>query len=493
MKKVLLIILDGFGYSVERIGNATSAAEYFWYLFQKYPRTLLCAHGEAVGLPSDQVGNSEVGHVTIGTGQIIKQSLPLISDSMASGSLKDNEQIKKLLNNHKTVHVFGLFSKGGVHSHISHFFWVYNFLKKSGKTVKLHIVLDGRDVSSRAGLGDMTTAIQEGTISKEDISSVQGRLYAMDRDRRTERTERSFSAIKSGQADSSYFDPCEAIEAMYQLGFSDEDMPPAVFNGYSGIDPGDAVLITNFRQDRLRQIVELMVQQKINVYTMTNIERKLDDAISVLFPKKAVPSTIGQVLCENERSQLRIAESEKSAHVTYFFDGGQDVQYVGADRIIVPSPAVSDYTETPEMKAKELTEKVLPLIGKYDFILLNFANPDMLGHTGNELATRESVMVVDNLLKTAIIPVCKQRETAVMITADHGNAEDMKFGKKTHTCAPVPFVFVWDGPQVFSLGRHTLGDLPDLSLRDIAPTVLNWIGITKIPDEMSGASMLKMT
>lgn len=490
MNKIVLAILDGFGYSTIKDFNATTEASFFWELYKSNPHTLLKAHGGAVGLPEEQMGNSEVGHLTIGSGRIIKQSLPFINDMISSGKFEKDQTFNEFADSHKdkTIHITGLFSSGGVHSHISHFIAVTKFLKNRKNKVKLHIILDGRDVGYRDGLIDLQNAIHKSEIAPADIATIQGRFFAMDRDKRWDRTIQAWNNIKNGTSEHKFSDPIDAISKMYEEGNSDENMPPLTRIGYEGANSGDAFFIINFRPDRIKQIISVMLDSKFGVCTMTNVDHALDKKLKIIFQKQIMHNTLGEILSKNNVKQLRIAETEKYAHVTYFFNGGNDIEYSGEERTLIPSPKVSDYLETPDMGAEEITKEICKQItlDKYQVIILNYANADMLGHTGNENAVRKSIRSLDKHLQT-LLETCKSNNFDVILTADHGNAENMKDGCKTHSCSPVPFVFVQANTKE---PHYTISHHQNQSLQDIAPTVLSLLNIG-IPSEMTGVPLLK--
>jgi 2,3-bisphosphoglycerate-independent phosphoglycerate mutase len=487
-KRLLLIILDGFGYSESINGNATAEAKFFWELFKKYPSTLLKTHGNIVGIPEEQSGNSEVGHLAIGAGRTVKQSLSLISEAISSGSIESNPELLNFLEQNKngTIHVMGLFSNGGAHSHLDHFSWIVNFIKRSEMNVNLHIFLDGRDVGNCEGLADLKNSINSSEIDSQDIASMQGRFFAMDRDNRIEeRTSKSFYAIKFGKAEHSTDDFLGTLEGFYAKGLGDEVIPPVVKEGYSGFKDNDSAIIINFRPDRIQQIASMFVDSGVSLCSMTNINSKLDEKMHVIFRKEEIKNTLAEVLAKNGIRQLRIAETEKYHHVTYFFNGGTDRVFEFEDRILVPSPKVESYSECPHMSSDKISEIACKNIEsrEYDFILLNFANADMVGHTGDEGSTRESVRRLDEHLRK-ITKACETNKVDLIITADHGNAENMVGANaKNHTHCPVPFVFIPSD----SKSEYKIFD--QKSLIDIAPTVLELFKIGS-PEEIKGSPIV---
>lgn len=486
MKKVILCILDGFGYTKSRIGNATLEAEYIESFINSKNTAFLEASGRSVGLPEGQFGNSEVGHLTIGSGRVLKQKLPLISDSIVSGELEKNENLQAFIKNArgKSCHLMGLFSSGGVHSDIVHFFWAIQFLRKNKIEIKAHLFLDGRDVGYRDALETLRNALNTDKIRLSEIATIQGRFYAMDRDKRFERTKIAFDAIISAIADFRTNDPIETISDFYKKDINDETMPPIIMNGYTGAKKEDMFWMLNFRTDRIKQILTMLLNNDFKVMNMVDCGIEIDSRSVTLFPAHKVNNTLGEILSQNGISQLRIAETEKYAHVTYFFNGGKDVQYKLEDRILIPSPKVKDYAETPDMSATEITGKIIQAIkeSSHQVIVANFANADMVGHTGDFEATKISLKKLDEHIKE-ISDEAMANGYTMIVSADHGNAEEMINAdgspKKTHTCALVPFFII---PEMRI--NRTTG-----TLADIAPTILKILGIDK-PKEMTGESLL---
>lgn len=483
--KVLLIILDGFGYSQKIKGNATLEATYIQSLMGRKPRCLLEASGEAVGLPFGQFGNSEVGHLTIGTGRIIKQKLLMITDSIKSGEFDKNPKLIKALENMKTCHIMGLFSDGGVHSHISHFFHCLSLLRNHHIHIKAHIFLDGRDVAQDAGLQTLKDALDQKLIYLNEIATVHGRYYAMDRNNNMDRTKASYNAIKYGQSEyKEITDPIKMIEDFYKKGIYDENIPPFVMDGYGGVEVSDFSWMLNFRTDRIKQILSLIQQDGIKTINIVNVDEKIDRNSIILFEDRKIKNTLGEVISKNGLRQLRIAETEKYAHVTYFMNGGEDIKYDHEDRILVNSPDVADYSITPDMSAAIMTDKLIAAIQseQYEFILVNYATPDMIGHTGNFESTKSAIRSLDEHIKK-VLKVGEAHGYKTIITADHGNAEyminDDNTACKTHTCSEVPLIYI--GPGEIMRAKA--------SLRDVAPTVLKLFNIPK-PSEMSGDSII---
>lgn len=472
--------MDGFGYSHSEFGNATLEATSIMRLVNSENTIFLNASGESVGLPASQFGNSEVGHLTIGSGRVLKQKLPLISDAIKTKEIEKIPALRDFAHNHKVCHLMGLFSKGGVHSELDHFFWAIEFLRRNNIEIKAHIFLDGRDVGFRDGYQTLKQALADHKISLSEIATIQGRFYAMDRDKRLDRTQIAYDAIVNGKADYKSEDPLDTIQEFYQSDINDETMPPIIINNYKGANPTDAFWMLNFRTDRIKQILSMILDNGFSLLTMVDCGEEIDNRAKSLFPTKEVNNTLGEILSNNGIKQLRIAETEKYAHVTYFFNGGKDVQYDKEDRILIPSPKVKDYATTPDMSATEITNNILRAMdeSKYEVIIANFANPDMVGHTGDFEATKSAMRSLDKHIQ-ALLQKAKEKDYITILTADHGNAENMinedGTPQKTHTCALVPFVSV---PEIESIKLEGC-------LADIAPTILHILGLD-IPPEMTG-------
>jgi 2,3-bisphosphoglycerate-independent phosphoglycerate mutase len=494
--RVLLVILDGFGISEHAAGNATAHAEYIQNLMKTHPCALLEASGRHVGLPDDQFGNSEVGHMTIGTGRINKQKLSLINDSIASGEFDKNpvllEFFSDIIQKNGACHVMGLFSSGGVHSHIDHFFHYLQLLRNNKIPIRAHLFLDGRDVRRDAALETLEKAIADNKIRKDEIASIHGRYYAMDRDKKWERTQASFRAIVNGESKhESIDDPVAMIKTFYNSDIYDEEIYdeeiyPFVMENYHGANENDSFWMINFRTDRIKQIISLIQDEKYSCLNMVSIDSDIDSKSKILFPDIRIRNTLGEVMAKRGLNQLRIAETEKYAHVTYFINGGEDVVYENEDRILVPSPRVPDYSKTPGMSSADITEKLDEAIksAKYDLIIANYASPDMIGHTGDYEAAAQAIVSIDNHVKN-IVQNAMSGGYEVIITADHGNIEymvnDDKSPCKTHTFSKVPFIYISTACNrcIKSNG----------SLQDIAPTIFDIMGFEK-PEEMTGESML---
>ncbi|NPV71862.1 MAG: 2,3-bisphosphoglycerate-independent phosphoglycerate mutase [Firmicutes bacterium] len=501
-RPLCLTIVDGWGLCEAGPGNACSVAltPVLSGLLRDYPSCRLRADGEAVGLESGQMGDSNVGHLNIGAGRIVYQDLARINRSVATGDIYRNEALLKAVSHVKRtggrLHLMGLLSDGGVHSHINHLIAVLKLSKSEGVAdVAVHCFMDGRDTSPTSGKGfieHIESSIRESGVGS--IATVMGRYYAMDRDKRWDRTKQAFDAIVSGEGhevDSAL----NWIEESYAGGQTDEFILPGVIRGYQGILPGDAVIFFNFRADRARQISHALLDEAfepfdrggympVPVVGMAQYEEGLD--MPVAFPPQYLKNTLGEVLSRKGLRQLRIAETEKYAHVTFFFNGMEEKPFEGEDRILIPSPRVATYDLKPEMSAPEVTGTVIGEVrsGKYDVIILNFANLDMVGHTGIMEAAVKAVETVDRCAGMVVDEVLKAGG-ATLICADHGNAEKMLEcggGPCTaHTSNPVPFILVDPSRR----GAR----LRDGILADIAPTMLNMLGIEQ-PVEMDGKSLI---
>ena len=499
---VMLTILDGFGIGDgQDPTNAVVQANprTFLKLWDECPHTLLEASGMAVGLPDGQMGNSEVGHLNIGAGRIVYQELTRITKEAQDGTLFTRPVLVNAYEAGKqqALHLIGLLSDGGVHSHIDHLKELLRGAKAAGVSkVYIHGFLDGRDVppqSALAYIDDIAMFCKE--LGLGSLATVGGRYYGMDRDQRWERVQLAYNAILCGSGNDV---SCahEAVERSYVDETTDEFVIPSVIDGYEGIQDGDAVLFFNFRPDRARQLVRAVVDptftgferkrvlQDSYVASMTRYEADL--AVPVVYDKELLTDTLGEVLSKGGYRQLRIAETEKYAHVTYFFNGGKEDVFPGEDRILVPSPKVATYDLQPEMSAPEVTEKVVAAIcsGEYDMIILNYANPDMVGHTGDFEAAKRAILAVDEGL-SEIVKAIQDMQGQLLITADHGNSEVMvdhttEIPHTAHTTNPVPLILV-GAPEGVTLRPGRLCDL--------APTMLDLGGIAQ-PEAMSGESLL---
>ncbi len=473
---VALVILDGWGCAPSGPGNAVGLADTpnFDRLWRAYPHTTLDASGEAVGLPHGQMGNSEVGHLTIGSGRILLQDLMRVSKAIEDGSFYDNPALRGAFERGERTHLLGLVSYGGVHSHIDH---LRALLRFAPEKTWIHAFTDGRDVSPHAAANDLAE------LPTERIATVCGRYYAMDRDQRWDRTQRAFDAIVGGEGEEAR-DPVEAVSRSYERGITDEFIEPVVVEGRPRLDPArDNAIFFNFRPDRARQLTLKLVEAGADITTMTRYRADLE--LPVAFPEQEVRETLAEVLSEHGVRQLHVAETEKYAHVTYFLNGGREPEWPGETRILVPSPRdVPSYDHKPEMSAREAAGRFVGEIegDGYGFAVVNFANPDMVGHTGSIPAAVKAVETTDACLGEVVAAV-ERRGGVSLITADHGNAEQMleKDGVSLHTAHttnPVPLVVT--DPEV------TLRDTGELA--DLAPTLLGFLGF-KQPLQMTGKSL----
>ena len=506
-KVTMLMILDGFGDNKNKEGNAIKIANTpnIDKLMKKYPNTDIFTSGLHVGLPEGQMGNSEVGHTNIGAGRIVYQELTRITKSIEDGDFFSNQEliaaIENCKKNHSKLHILGLVSDGGVHSHIRHLYGLLELAKRRDfEDVYVHCFLDGRDTPPASAEGyivKLQEKMKEKGVGK--IASISGRFYSMDRDKRWQRVQKCYDALVNGEgikANSAE----KAIEDSYQKEVFDEFVEPTVIcnNGepIAKIEENDSVIFFNFRPDRAREITRAIVDKdfnefetkKMNVYFVcfTSYDETMPN-VHIAFKKETLHNTFGEVVSKAGLTQLRIAETEKYAHVTFFFNGGEEKQYPGEDRILVPSPKVETYDQKPEMSAYEVTDKVVEALenDKYDVVILNFANTDMVGHTGSLEAAIKAVEAVDECVGR-IVKVIEEKKGNLIITADHGNAEQMidyKTGEPhtAHTTNPVPIILITDNPD-YKLKENG-------KLADLAPTMLDLMGIEK-PEEMTGESLL---
>ena len=507
-KPVMLIVLDGWGIGKEYEGNAVELADtpQMDRLFQEYPNTILEASGLAVGLPEGQMGNSEVGHLNIGSGRIIYQELTKISKSIEEEDFFNKEEFLMAIDNAKSnnskLHLMGLVSDGGVHSHNTHLYALLELCaRKKFKDVYIHAFLDGRDVPPTIGkehLQELEAKIKE--IGVGEIATISGRYYAMDRDKRWERTKLSYDALVLGigKVDDS---PVEAIIKSYDEGINDEFVIPTVITKEgkptATIDNEDSIIFFNFRPDRARQITRAIVdddfhgferEKKVNTFyvTMTEYDKTIEN-VHIAFKTEKPENTLGEYISNLGLNQLRIAETEKYAHVTFFFNGGREEPYNNEDRVLIPSPKVATYDLKPEMSALEVKDEVLNRLNmdKYDLIILNFANPDMVGHTGVVDAAIKAVETVDSCLGE-IVDLLLKKGGKALITADHGNAEKLidendNSPVTSHTTNKVPLIL---------FGEKNL-KLREGILADLAPTLLDIMGLEK-PKEMTGRSLIEV-
>ena len=493
MKKVLLCVLDGVGLSKIKDGNALINANKpnIDYLMKEYPNKGINASGTSVGLPDGQMGNSEVGHLTIGAGRIIYQSLELINRAIKDESFYSNESflnaIRHAKENNSKLHIMGLLSDGGVHSHINHIKALLKLCKKEDfSNVYFHIFTDGRDTfkeSSISYIDDLNNEINELGIGK--ICTISGRYYAMDRDKRWDRLKKCYDVIVNNTGNKCD-DYKKYITDSYEKGITDEFIEPVIIDESGKIEENDSIIWANFRPDRAIQILRSLVDpnfdgfdRKIfnNLYLTTMMYVSDDVKSDIAFKKEIIDNTLGIYLSKLGKKQLRIAETEKYAHVTYFFDGGRDLDLNLCDRVLIPSPKVATYDLKPEMSAREITSNLLEKMdNNYDFIFLNFANGDMVGHTGNYDMTKKAIETIDEMIGK-LYKKCVEDEYLFIITADHGNAEEMidENGNvvTSHTTNLVPFIVTDKNLNIDNVNK----------LSDIAPFVLNYMNLN-LPDEM---------
>jgi 2,3-bisphosphoglycerate-independent phosphoglycerate mutase len=482
---VALVILDGWGCAPPGPGNAVELAKtpVFDELWGRYPHATLKASGEAVGLPPGQMGNSEVGHLTIGSGRVLDQDFQRVNRAIDDGSLFENEALVGAFERAKergtNVHLLGLVSYGGVHSHIDHLRALLELARRRGMAERtfVHAFTDGRDVSPHAAVDDLAE------LPAEKIASVSGRYYAMDRDQRWERTERAVDAIVHGRPVWGQT-PVEAVRDSYDRGITDEFVEPVAIADRPSLGQGDAAIFFNFRPDRARQLAIKLLESGFDLTTMTRYRE--DFACPVAFEEQNVTETMAEVLAEHGARQLHVAETEKYAHVTYFFNGGREDEWPGETRVLVPSPRdVPSYDHKPEMSAAEVARRFCDEVGSgYAFAVVNFANPDMVGHTGSIPAVTKAVEAVDACLGQ-VADAVEGAGGVSLVTADHGNAEQMLEADGTsphtaHTSNPVPLVVTKKG----------IGLREDGELSDLIPTALALLGFAQ-PLQMSGKSLLR--
>lgn len=504
MSKAILIILDGFGIGKDNDANAVYRAKTLTIdkLFKDCPHAKLQASGEYVGLPDGQMGNSEVGHLNIGSGRVVYQDLSMINRDIKTGDFFKKEGFLKAIEhakkNNTNLHLMGLLSYGGVHSHIDHIKALLDLCKKEGigDRTYLHAILDGRDVDIHSGESDVSEIID---YMKENscgqLASISGRYYAMDRDKRYDRTEKYYKTVTSKAPELVSENAIETIKKSYEKDVTDEFILPCAIENdgkVNEIKSGDSIIFINFRPDRARQITDAFTNKDFagfdrkfldDIYyvCMTNYDSSFKN-VHIAYGDETIVNTLGEVISKHGLKQLRIAETEKYAHVTYFFNGGREEKFSGEDRILINSPKVATYDLQPEMSAYELTDKLVSVMGDYDLIILNYANTDMVGHTGVVPAIIKAVETVDTCL-AKLLAKAKECGFTAIITADHGNCEAMfdDEGKPitSHTTNPVPVI-------LFNDGKHKL---KDGVLADLAPSLLDILNIEK-PKEMTGESLL---
>lgn len=488
-KPILLCILDGFGIGDDSDKNnaiAQAKMPNYQRILSSYPHSKLITSGLDVGLPEGQMGNSEVGHMTIGAGRIIFQDLPRINNAIRDGELAKNEKLLALISDlkksGKACHLMGLLSDGGVHSHINHIIFLADFLTKNDVKVFIHAFLDGRDVAQKSA------EIYLNEVKRFNVATVAGRYFAMDRDKKWDRIELATDAIISAKGEK-FLDTISALKNSYEKNITDEFVKPCVIGDYSGIADGDAFIFCNFRADRARQISEKLFE-KINFSTalaLTKYSEKLSENYQILFPETAVKNSLPEILSARGLTQLRIAETEKYAHVTFFFSCGQEKEFKGESRILVKSPAVATYDLQPEMSANEVGKNLIAAINseKFDFIVVNYANCDMVGHSGILGPSIKACEAIDAQLGS-LEKIILEKNGAMMISADHGNIECMidenHLPHTSHTTNPVPFILITKDASGVKLANGRLSD--------IAPTILHLMNIEQ-PREMDGKNLIK--
>ena len=502
-KPVALIIMDGFGYNPDTYGNAIAAAKKpnLDKYMQTCPHNIIGASGLDVGLPDGQMGNSEVGHTNIGAGRIVYQMLVKISKDIKDGTFEKNTAILNAMQNCKdknsSLHLMGLLSPGGVHSHMEHLFGIVKMAKKNGlDKVYIHAFLDGRDVPPSSAAEYMEQTVEElNKIGIGKIATISGRFYAMDRDNAWDRVEKAYSALVYGEGVKES-DPVQAVKNSYANEITDEFMLPTVIEGGAKIQPDDSIIFFNFRPDRARQITRSFVDPEftgferkngffpVHFVCMAQYDATMPN-VSVAYPPEQLVMTMGEYLSKLGKTQLRIAETQKYAHVTFFFNGGEEKQFEGEDRILIKSPDVPTFDLKPEMSAYEVCDAVCEAIesDKYDVIILNYANCDMVGHTGIFDAAVKAVEATDTCVGRMVEKILA-KGGAALITADHGNADKMMEPDGSpftaHTTNPVPLIAVGVEGEIISGGV----------LADLAPTMLDIMGVPQ-PEEMTGKSLLK--
>ncbi len=509
---LVLIVLDGWGVSKSSGGNAISCASplFFNELTAKYPTSVLNASEEKVGLPHGVFGNSEVGHLNLGAGRVVFQDILRINKAIKDKSFFNNKELKAVITHLKktkgALHVMGLVSDGRVHSSLEHLFSLLSFAKKYGlKEVYIHAFLDGRDTPRNSGrrfIAYLEKEIIKLGLGK--IATVSGRFYAMDRDSHWERINKTYNAMVYGQGEV-FNSADEAIGASYQQEVYDEEMLPVVIKNTKTIKNGDALIFFNYRADRAREITKAFVDKKLKIekfkkfkdlYFLSFTEYEKNLGLKVAFPSERPINCLGEVISYAGLKQLRIAETEKYAHVTYFFNGGNELPFSGENRTLIPSPRVDNYATYPQMSAKLICNQLLVELKKdiYDFVLVNFANADMLGHTGNIPAAVSGIKTVDACLKKIVKEVLRLDGTAI-VTADHGNADSMYNFKekeiiKEHTLSSVPFIVVKKSLAFKKSKKVALDKLiPSGRLADVAPTIIKLMNLKK-PKEMTGKSLI---
>lgn len=505
-RPVVLCVLDGWGYREEAADNAIAQAETpVWdALWRRWPHGVLDGSGTEVGLPAGQMGNSEVGHMNLGAGRVVMQDLPRIDAAVADGSIADRPALKALIEALKksggTCHLMGLLSPGGVHSHQRHIAALARIVAGAGVPVVLHAFLDGRDTPPSSALGYLAEFEADmANTSGFTIGTVSGRYWAMDRDKRWDRTARAYAALVEAEGKTAA-SAAEAIRASYDAGETDEFVQPSVVVGYRGMADGDGLLMANFRADRVRQILTALLDPAFDGFSrgrvvhfsaavgMCAYSEALKRVMDMLFPQPMLRNGLGEVVAAAGRTQLRIAETEKYAHVTFFLNGGEERQFDGEERILVPSPKVATYDLKPEMAASEVTDRLVEAIRseRFDLIVVNYANTDMVGHTGDMAAAKAAVEAVDASLGR-MVEALEAVGGAAFITSDHGNAEQMRDAESgepqtAHTSNLVPAILVGAPDASATLRRGRLAD--------VAPTLLTLMDLP-VPKEMTGRPLIE--
>ena len=503
-KKALLMILDGWGIGTQGKEDVifNTPTPYWDSLLASYPHSQLQASGENVGLPDGQMGNSEVGHLNIGAGRIVYQDLVKINRACADNSIMQNKEVVSAFSyakeNGKNVHFMGLTSNGGVHSSFDHLFKLCDIAKEYGvgERTFIHCFMDGRDTDPKSGKGFIEQLTAHCAQSAGTIASIVGRFYAMDRDKRWERVKEAYDLLVEGKGKDAT-DMVQAMQESYDEGVTDEFIKPIHNSTVDGtIKEGDVVIFFNYRNDRAKELTIVLTQQDmpeqgmhtikdLQYYCMTPYDASFT-GVHILFDKENVQNTLGEYLAANGKTQLHIAETEKYAHVTFFFNGGRETPYDNEDRILVPSPKVATYDLKPEMSAYEVKDKLVEAIGtqKYDFIVVNYANGDMVGHTGIYPAIEKAVVAIDECVKDTV-EAAKANDYEVIIIADHGNADNAlnQDGSvnTAHSLNPVPFVYVTENKDA---------KVEDGVLADVAPSILHILGLPQ-PAEMDGKDLIK--
>ncbi len=486
-KKVVLVIVDGLGYTKKKKYNAFLNAKTPVYddLFKKYPNSLLKTSGKSAGLPDGQMGNSEVGHQTIGSGRVLYQDIIKINNAIAQNTLKNNQNLNKFIENSDAIHLIGLLSDGGVHSHIDHFLYLIKICAQK-KKVYLHIFSDGRDVSPKSIKKYLNILKKELKSYKNvEIATLSGRYWAMDRDKNWNRTQKTYSAITEAKPKTTT-DIQKYINDSYEQDIFDEFIEPMSFGNYEGIKEDDGIIFINFRNDRMRAITKALTQQNFKEFkrkliikhtlTMTQYDEKFK--CSIIFPKETPQNTLGEIVAKNKLTQARVAETEKYAHVTFFFNGGIETPFVGESRCLIKSPDVKSYDQKPQMSAQKVCEETQNFMEKeIDFIVVNFANCDMVGHTANYEATIKAVECIDSQIGK-LLKKAKEKNYSIILSSDHGNCEEVLDASGNpitkHTTNDV-YCFLID---------DTVNKISNGGLDNIAPTILKLLNLD-IPQEMS--------